>query len=180
MTYEDLGLGGVLGVVFGTIFRTRDARGAGGVRTDPVTAQIAQDEGLRLQVYDDATGKPIRPGDKVIGKPTIGYGCLLCAPGGITTDEALALLNARVAKARRLASTIPVYASLDPVRQGVLVQMVYQMGLAGVLGFRATLAALAAGNWQAAADDMRASHWAEETPGRADRLARVIETGIAQ
>lgn len=180
MSHEDTGCTGVHCAVFGSIFSTRDARGAGGVRTDPVTAQIAQDEGLRLQVYDDATGKPIEPGDRVVGKPTIGYGCLLCAPGGITKDEALALLNARVAKARELAATIPVYASLDAVRQGVLVQMVYQMGLAGVLGFRATLAALAAGNWQAAADDMRASHWAQQTPGRANRLARVIETGIAQ
>ena len=147
---------------------------------DPVTVQIAQDEGLRLQVYDDATGKPIQPGDRVVGKPTIGYGCLLCAPGGITKDEATALLNARVAKARELASTIPVYASLDAVRQGVLVQMVYQMGLAGVLEFHDTLAALAAGNWQAAAADMRASHWAVQTPSRANRLADVIETGIAQ
>ena len=170
----------MLGALFRAVFRTRVTRGAGGVRTDPVTAQIAQDEGLRLQVYDDATGKPIEPGDRVIGRPTVGYGCLLCAPGGITTDEALALLNARVAKARELASTIPAYASLDPVRQGVLVQMVYQMGLAGVLGFRATLAALAAGDWQAAADDMRASHWAQQTPGRADRLATVIETGVTQ
>lgn len=180
MTHEDTGLGGMLDALFGAIFRTRDERSAGGVRTDPVTAQIAQDEGLRLQVYDDATGKPIEPGGKVVGKPTIGYGCLLCAPGGITKDEALALLNARVAKARELASTIPVYASLDPARQDVLVQMVYQMGLGGVLEFHATLAALAAGNWRAAAADMRASHWAEETPGRADRLATVIETGVAQ
>jgi lysozyme len=147
---------------------------------DPVTAQIAQDEGLRLQVYDDATGKPIKPGDKVIGNPTIGYGCLLCAPGGITKDEALALLNARVAKARALAETIPVYAKLDPVRQGVLVQMVYQMGLGGVLGFENTLAYMAAGDWKAAADGMRHSKWAQQTPKRAERLAREMETGNPQ
>lgn len=145
--------------------------------SDIVTAQIAQDEGLRLQVYDDATGKPIMPGTRVIGNPTIGYGCLLCAPGGITKDEALALLNARVAKARALAETIPVYAKLDPVRQGVLVQMVYQMGLHGVLGFRNTLACMAAGYWKDAADGMRASKWARQTPKRANRLAMAIETG---
>ena len=116
----------------------------------------------------------------MVGKPTVGYGCLLCAPGGITKDEALALLNARVAKARELAATIPVYASLDAVRQGVLVQMVYQMGLAGVLGFKNTLAALAAGDWARAASCMRLSRWAEQTPSRANRLAAVIETGVAQ
>lgn len=180
MSHENAGLGGVFGALLSALFCARATRSAGGVRTDPVTAQIARDEGLRLQVYDDATGKPIQPGARVVGKPTIGYGCLLCAPGGITKDEALALLNARVAKARELASTIPVYAGLDAVRQGVLVQMVYQMGLAGVLGFRATLAALAAGNWQAAAADMRASHWAQQTPVRANRLADVMETGIVQ
>lgn len=144
---------------------------------DSVTAQIAQDEDLRLQVYDDATGKPIKPGDKVIGKPTVGYGCLLCAPGGITKDEALQMLNARVAKARELAATIDGYDGLDPVRQGIIIQMVYQMGLAGVLKFKDTLAHIRAHDWKAAAEGMRNSTWATQTPGRAKRLADQMEFG---
>lgn len=45
--------------------------------SDALTTQIKADEGLRLAVYDDATGKPIVAGSRVIGNPTIGHEALL-------------------------------------------------------------------------------------------------------
>ena len=59
------------------------------------TARIKPNEGLRLQVYDDATGKPIQRGSMVVGNPTIGIGTLIAAPGGITEAEATLLLSNR-------------------------------------------------------------------------------------
>lgn len=147
---------------------------------DPVAARIEVDEGERLTVYDDATGLPIGPGSHVRGKPTIGYGTLICAPGGITHDEALALLGNRIARARAGAATLPAYAKLDQVRQDVLVEMVFQIGLYGVKGFHNTLAAMERGDYAAAAAGMRASQWAKQTPSRAERLAKIMETGVAQ
>jgi hypothetical protein len=44
---------------------------------DALTTQIMADEGLRLTVYDDATGKPIVASSRVVGNPTIGYEALL-------------------------------------------------------------------------------------------------------
>lgn len=149
------------------------------ISQDAVTCQIELAEGDRHHIYDDATGQPIVPGYKVIGKPTIGYGCLLCAPGGITEDEAIALLGNRVTAARQQAATLPVFAKLDKVRQNVVTEMVYQLGLGGAKTFTATLAALARGDYAAAAADIRHSHLAQETPARAERYARTIETGIA-
>ncbi|CAG2121033.1 unnamed protein product, partial [Medioppia subpectinata] len=35
---------------------------------------IKTSEGFRSQIYDDLTGKVIAPGDKIQGKPTVGYG----------------------------------------------------------------------------------------------------------
>ena len=149
------------------------------VQADPITPRVELDEGEVLVVYDDATSKPIVPGTHVIGNPTIGVGTLLCTPGGITHAESLMLLANRVAIARKQAGSIPVFQKLNDARQGVIVEMVFQLGLAGVLKFEHTLDALAAGNFAAAAQGIRASHLAQQTPARAERYAKIIETGKA-
>lgn len=140
--------------------------------------RIKADEGLRLTVYDDKNGAPIMLSSVVHGNPTIGYGRLLSAPGGITQAEAEYLLANDIAKAQSEAATLPAYAKLDPVRQGVVAEMVFQMGIGGVKAFHNTLAALERGDYPAAAAGMRASLWARETPARAERLANIIETGV--
>lgn len=146
---------------------------------DALTCRVELDEGDVLVVYDDATGKPVVSGSRVVGNPTIGVGTLLCAPGGISEAESQFLLANRLARARKLAATLTVFPKLDPVRQGVLVEMVFQMGLAGVAEFHHTLAAMDRGDWKAAADGMRNSLWARQTPARAQKLAQIIETGVA-
>lgn len=146
-------------------------------RADALTCRIELDEGDRLVVYDDATGLPIKPGSRIVGNPTIGVGTLLCAPGGITEAESQYLLANRIAIARTKAATLPAYAKLDPVRQGVLVEMVFQMGLAGVALFKNTLSAMERGEYKAAADGLRRSLWARQTPARANELAQIMERG---
>jgi lysozyme len=149
------------------------------VQADPITAQVELDEGEVLVVYDDATGQPIVPGSHVIGNPTIASGVLLCKPGGLTHAESLALTANRIAIARRQAAGIPVFSKLNDARQGVLVEMVFQLGLNGVLGFKNTLAAMERGDFAAAAEGIRNSHLAQQTPARAQRYAQIIETGEA-
>lgn len=149
------------------------------VQTDPLTAHIELDEGDRHTVYDDATGKPIVPGYTCVGNPTIGVGTLLSAPGGITEAECRMLLSNRIAIARQQAATIPAFGCLNEDRRGVLIEMVFQLGLAGVLKFQNTLLAMEAGNFTAAAAGIRNSHLAQQTPARAARYAKIIETGKA-
>ena len=145
----------------------------------PLAERLLQHEGLRLQVYDDATGADIRPGTRVIGNPTIGIGTLLSAPGGITKAEARLLLENRLAIATEdVDRLVPGLAASDPVRFGVLVEMAFQMGGAGLAKFKNTLQAVRDRRWSDAADGMLSSAWATQTPGRAKALAEVMRSGV--
>ena len=75
---------------------------------------------------------------------------------------------------------LPWWRSLSDPRQDVLVQMGFQMGVEGELGFTRTLADLRAGRFDSAAARMLDSAWARQTPSRAGRLARQIRTGLRQ
>lgn len=59
----------------------------------------------------------------------------------------------------------------------MLTEMVFQMGLAGVQAFHNTLAAMARGDFDAAADGMLASKWHSQTPKRAEQLAEIMRVG---
>lgn len=138
---------------------------------------LKREEGLRLKVYDDATGKAIVPGSKVVGHPTIGYGRALDTKG-ITEAEARALLSNDVEEVEAAVSTaLPWTDALSPKRQTVLQAMAYQMGLAGLLGFKNTLAMVKAKDFAGAAKGMLSSLWARQTPARAGRMAEMMRTG---
>lgn len=122
-------------------------------------------------------GKRLKPYRCTAGKLTIGYGRNL-DDVGITDDEAMALLENDVdACVADCLKTFPWFVSLDPVRQAVVVNMRFNLGLVRLLGFRNTLAAIASGDYRAAADGMLASKWAEQVGARATRLAYQMRTG---
>ena len=72
---------------------------------------------------------------------------------------------------------IPWWTGLDDVRQMVLVNMAYNMGVDGLMEFKKMLAALRAGNDNTAADEMLNSTWAGQVGDRATRLANMMRTG---
>jgi lysozyme len=71
----------------------------------------------------------------------------------------------------------PHLAGLSEPRQVVLVCMAYQLGVAGLLGFKNMLAATASGDYKKAAAEMLNSRWARQTPNRAQRMAKQMESG---
>ncbi|MDR2905298.1 MAG: glycoside hydrolase family protein [Helicobacteraceae bacterium] len=71
----------------------------------------------------------------------------------------------------------PTLAKLDPARKAVIMNMTYQMGVTGVLGFKSTIRHIQAGEYAKAADCMLASKWAKQTPKRAMRLAAIMRNG---
>ncbi len=75
------------------------------------------------------------------------------------------------------AQKLQVFVKLDPVRQDVLINMVFNMGLVRVQGFVKMLAALEAGDWNEAANQMLDSKWAMQVGNRAQELAKMIRTG---
>ena len=131
---------------------------------EALAQSLRVNEGFRAQVYKDS-----------LGLWTIGYGRLVdpSRPGsGISKDEAEVLLQNDIAKkVAEVRAALPWVADLSDARQRVLYEMAFQLGTAGLLGFKNTLAAIKAGNWQAAHDGMLASLWAKQTPSRAREMA---------
>jgi lysozyme len=136
------------------------------LNTAALLDQLIQHEGLRLKPYKDT-----------VGKLTIGVGRNL-DDVGITEDEARMMLAADVGRTNAaLDRAIPWWRNLDGVRQRVIADMAFNMGVAGLLTFKNTLAAVKEGRWDDASDGMLASKWARQVGGRAVRLARMMETG---
>ena len=143
-----------------------------------LSLELEQEEGLRLYVYDDATGQRIVPGSHVIGHPTIGIGRALDTTG-ITQVEALTLFDGDVEeKVGGLDERLGAWwRKLTPVRQRVLIEMAFQMGVAGLLKFQGFLDKLQASDYNGAAEEMLNSAWARQTPQRAQRAADRVREG---
>lgn len=143
-----------------------------------LTASLKSHEALRRVVYDDATGDPIKPGTLVRGHPTIGWGRALDTCG-VTEQEASYLLANNIALAvSEVTAALPWVASLDDVRARVLLEMAFQMGVAGLLEFHDTLRCVQSGQYSVAATAMLDSEWArEQAPARAEVLAQMMRTG---
>jgi len=112
------------------------------------------------------------------GYLTIGYG-LNIEPSGYGLDEDLAeqaLCRVLLDVEGRLMD-MPWFESLDLVRGGVVLEMAYQMGVSGMLGFRKMIEAIERKDWETAAVEMLDSRWHQQTPGRAKSLARIMRTG---
>lgn len=134
-----------------------------------LTKQLRRDEGEVLSEYKDH-----------LGYSTIGVGRLIDKRkgGGITQEESAYLLSNDIdRKSAEVFKRIPWAAKLDAARQGVLINMAFQMGTDGLLGFKNTLAMIQSGNYARASDGMLNSLWARQTPARAQRLAKQMRTG---
>lgn len=131
--------------------------------------QLRRDEGEVLHAYQDS-----------LGFWTIGVGILIDARkgGGITAEESALLLSNRLkAKDSELRVALPWFEQLDRVRQAALLNMAYQLGVAGVLKFPNMLAALKEQRWHDAESHALDSAWAKQTPARAGRVAKQLRTG---
>ena len=83
-----------------------------------------------------------------------------------------------VAKAEELCHKHLPMSELNDARKAVFINMVFQMGLAGVLDFNDTLACAAVGDYVGCAKAMLDSLWfRRDTPGRAQELSDQMLTG---
>ena len=129
-------------------------------------AELERDEGFRAKPYKCTAGFN-----------TVGIGRNLDARG-ITREEALFLAKNDVELCKaQLDKHLPWWRMLDEVRQRVLINMAFNLGINGLLGFKNTLAAVKAKNWQAASQGMLGSKWADQVGARAQRLAKMMRTG---
>jgi lysozyme len=126
---------------------------------------LRKEEGFEEYPYEDSDGGL-----------TIGYGCNL-KQEPLDETEGNWLLLYRVEK--RVDGLIDEmgeeFTGMPDKVKSVLIAMAYQMGVAGLMGFKNTLRYMSARDWKLAADEMLDSKWArKDTPARARRMAEVI------
>lgn len=143
-----------------------------------LSRQLAEHEGNRLAVYDDATGLPIEKGTKVQGHPTIGVGRLLTKANGISEEESLYLLKNDLVWVVKKASTYDFFDRLDPARQLVIMNMVFNLG--SIDHWPKFQAALRVGDYQEAAKEMMLSNWSNQVGHRASVLTEQMKTGVVK
>jgi len=123
---------------------------------------IKKHEGLKLKPYYDTAVPP---------RLTIGYGRNL-EDRGITGLEAEYLLENDIAKVlRELRLNLPCWEHLSDVRQVVLADMCFNLGLNGLLKFKRMIRALEDKHYIDAAKEMLDSVWANQVGRRANELA---------
>lgn len=129
---------------------------------------IRSHEGLRLNVYKDH-----------LGNETIAYGHLLSR--GISPAAADQILEDDMEIAQRDAVDVygDTWDALSAERQAVLIEMSFQLGRKRFAGFVNMLVAARAGDYDVAAQEMIASHWATQTPTRVHELASRFKNGGA-
>lgn len=110
------------------------------------------------------------------GHLTIGYGHNL--EQGISIAAAEFILQEDLARAERAVNdAFPWGWKLDDARQFVLVDMAFNMGLAGLKGFKKMLSAVEQGDYPTAAREMLNSKWAGQVGRRAVELSKIMQTG---
>lgn len=110
------------------------------------------------------------------GHLTIGYGHNL--ENGISAKVALFILQEDLTQAEQaVKKAFPWWWKLDDARQFVLVDMAFNMGLAGLKGFKKMLTAVEQGDYQTAAKEMLASKWAAQVGHRAAELSKIMKKG---
>jgi|SRR6267154_6721114 len=131
-------------------------------------SELSRDEGIRLKPYTDS-----------VGKITIGIGRNL-TDKGISREEAYHLLNNDIDEViGELDKRLPWWRRLDDVRQRVLANMAFNLGITKLLTFERTLASIMLGSFGDAATEMLQSQWAKEVGPRAQRLAQMMRIGLA-
>jgi lysozyme len=131
-----------------------------------LAAELFRDEDCKLKPYRDP-----------VGKLTIGIGRNL-DDVGISREEAEHLLHNDIAEViLDLDRALPWWRSLDEVRQRVLANMAFNMGIVKLGTFKNTLRFIQAGRYLEAAQAMLDSKWARQVGPRAERLAVMMRDG---
>jgi lysozyme len=133
---------------------------------DLIYQELTRDEGRQLKMYSDSLGiQTIGIGHNLRDKPISERACRT-----IFDDD----LNDSL---EDLDKSLAWWRNLSEVRQRVLVNMCFNLGIHGLLEFRNMLNAALHGDFKTAAKEMLDSKWAKQVGARADRLARMMEEG---
>ena len=133
---------------------------------DKLIAQLKVNEGVRSKVYLDTEGIE-----------TIGVGRNL-RDRGLSDDEIeLMLANDIRDFQEEVERAFSWWSDLDDVRQRVVVDMAFNMGLGSLSKFVNTLSHIENGRYEEAGVEMLDSKWARQVGDRANVLSNMMKTG---
>lgn len=138
-------------------------------------AELSRDEGIEREPYTDTQGH------LTVG---IGYNLdVYKVPEGITfplsDSEIDTLFNISINNTIQQMNTyLSWWKDLDEVRQRVIANMAFNLGVYKLSKFVNTIAFIKNGDYAAAADAMRASDWYNQVGKRAVRLCEAMRTGV--
>lgn len=127
---------------------------------------LERHEGCRSTLYIDS-----------LGIETIGIGHNLRKPLSRRAIEMIFEDDMNDARNDCLHA-FPFFLELTEARQGVLLNMCFNLGLPRLLLFRNFLQAVELGDYETAADEMLDSRWAEQVKGRALELANLMRGSV--
>jgi lysozyme len=132
-----------------------------------LSAQLRIDEAVRNKLYQDTFGK-------WTGGVGRNFSDRLMSPALIQfmLDEDIDLA------VDELDRNVPWWKSLNDARQNVLLNMCFNMGWPRLSGFKNMLAALQAGRFDMAANEMKSSAWYNQVGDRARRLEKIMREGV--
>lgn len=145
---------------------------------------LIRHESIRLEPYTDTVGKltigighnlhaePISVGGLTVWADEDGLHCSITEE--LAHEVAVKDMEAAV---EGLDASQPGWRNLDEVRQAVVADMAFNLGVDGVSAFRNMWAAIRARDWERAAEEMLNSLWARQVGVRAARLAEMMRTG---
>lgn len=133
--------------------------------TGELEKMLVRHEGLRLYPYKDS-----------VGKVTIGIGRNL-DDKGISEDEAYMMLRNDIAEVQVEAYSLPWYRSLNEARKLVIENMLFNIGMTRLLGFKKMIAAIEREDFERASDEMMDSKWAAQVGSRATELSHMMKVG---
>lgn len=122
---------------------------------------IVKHEGFVATPYEDTHGL------------SIGYGTNLS--NGISKEEAILLLEYRLAKAQQQLMRYSWFRSLDYKRKTIMLDMAYNLGVPGLLKFRNMIYCLKRGWYKSASKHMNKSKWYHQTGTRAKELVKLMK-----
>tara|TARA_R100000781_G_C4017371_1_gene105824 strand:+ start:171 stop:575 length:405 start_codon:yes stop_codon:yes gene_type:complete len=126
---------------------------------------IKESEGFVEHVYNDS-----------LGIPTIGYGFAI---KDLILDKDIAeqILTRKVKDLiARVDRKFDWFNTAPDIIKEVVVELVYQLGLAGFSKFKKTISYLEKENYLEASKEMLDSKWARQTPNRAKKLSKIVES----
>jgi lysozyme len=145
---------------------------------DKLREQLILHESVKLLPYDDKTGGEVKPGHVLQGYFTIGIGHNLTINGISITISDLLFAEDVAKTTKAVLKLFPWWTALGDVRQRVVIDMVFNIGITGFSKFHETIKAIEKGDFHRAADQMEKSLWYKQVGTRAVRLTKMMRTGL--